>query len=286
MKKRIWQHIVSWIFWFRYPLLFVGVLVGIIFLLWHIIPDLDHGPDEELFFSLQKPLIHILGSDEISMLDIVDMSWTQHIDARYQQELSLNNDLNNRLEFRFASKGINEHTPIVLEWYEGTQFFLFPQSDLLIQQSTSPSTKFTVKIKQWDVGIALSSYAQKQQLFDLDPRIKILSGNIQIYQNFMNRKYNFFVDEAGGVFFENRTLNNFLEYYLTLLFNLDAERFGQKLLNFQAYQNYLYRSGEKLSYFKNDFNGWFSKWSIKRSIQKKWSSAWEQTKIKQWLNRF
>ncbi|NOZ44914.1 MAG: hypothetical protein GXP45_07390 [bacterium] len=74
---------------------------------------------------------------------------------------------------------------------------------------------------------------------------------------------------------ENGVINGLIIHYLQLLFIVNPDHFGDKLINFQAYQRY-FKLPTKTNYHQ-DFS---DSQTIKNTIKKKSKSVWQQTKLK------
>jgi hypothetical protein len=101
----------------------------------------------------------------------------------------------------------------------------------------------------------------------------------KLTQVYIEDQKKYFVKEAGGAFLNNRTVQRILKVYLSTLFSLDAERFGDNMINFQAYQKYF--SLPDVQDYKSDFVNA----DIDSAVKERTNDAWEKTKIFEWLKR-
>lgn len=240
--------------WIRYPLVLILFCIWIGTLLLSFLPSFNQGPDEKRFFATQNPVLHVYANTNKSTITIGNNKQQKFVSTQETQDQEI--DFDGELTIRYASKTNDKNNFAILEWSDGSHSIIFPQTDFVIKKGGTNIS--------WEITRISPLLQKREQL---------------LKENFEEKKRIFFVEEAWWTYLENATINKLITYYLNTLFSIDAERFGQKLLNFQAYQKYFHIKNEK------NYMLWFSKWAVEGAVKNRWTSAWDQTKLKQRLDR-
>lgn len=296
-------------FWIRYPLAVLLLCAGFGILAMSFLPLFEEAPDIQKFIDNETTTIHIFSQaedDSNSEITIYNNSQKQKL-LWYQNQFA-EVVLDKNYSITYAASDATEKSFAFVEFPYGAYIVLLPQSQISVGQLIIDNTKkLTVDVKQGSIYTFPSSLtdmtadifvaqwsgfvvAMTGQLTTINDELVIMTGieNIphevfykhqHLTQKYLERRNSFFVEEAGWTHLNNPTVQNILELYLNTLFSLDPGRFGNNVINFDAYQKYFSQPAE------HDYESDFVDANIDRAVKSRTKGAWERTKLFEWVKK-
>lgn len=247
--------------WTRIPLVLLLGVGGIGFLAVSVLPQFTQAPDKQRFVDNRSEVLFVFWSENADSEDkivIQDSNQKSSFPLYKKQSYSLIFD--DDIDFRFASKEIDDSMYAIYQMSDGSQFVIFPQSKVSISMS---GDKQILDVKQGKSLIFLSpvSSVNESVLVDIDgktqfvmsgqidrnedilsitPGINHVDGNILEQITLNNISYEqelteFFLHEAGGEYLLNPRMQQLVEIYLNVLFTVNPENYTNSLINYKSY---------------------------------------------------
>jgi len=296
-------------YWVKYILISVTILVGVGLLLFSFLPLYEEGPDRVWFIASQESTLYLAWELENRSNTYIqsDVTTTKKIFEKTPTNGRYSLDLKGKNRLSFVSPQSNVDIAAFLELPDGNQLVILPQSAMMIQEENITGwLVYNIEVLQGQVLFLTSPQIQNNVMFDtgvlavqlvvneefrvqvwqnFDKQTfleevpeRIIKNHDQLLQKYLLRQREFFIEQIGKNSLMVPSLRQLNHYYLDILFSIDSEKFGNNILNFQAFQKELEGMLPESMTANFEYDQEIADENIKNWIDK----AWSQTMYFKW----